>query len=66
MTALEAAIEVATRIRDYDHPHPCRQCGKPDHIRVQHPASVVQVLYHWYNRMGGKCRACIEKGKAKA
>jgi hypothetical protein len=49
---------------DYEHTHHCIKCGAPVHIRVPQPLSVVLVLQHWHDKLDGKCRACLEKGKA--
>jgi hypothetical protein len=47
---------------DYDHTHHCRVCGKPVRIRVRNLLSAVLVLGHWNEKMGGKCKACLEIG----
>jgi len=67
-----SSIEVAARAlldeitpipADYEDTLHCRQCGAPVHIRVRHPMSVVLVIQHWYDKMDGKCKACLEASR---
>jgi len=60
--AAAAMISACQDALDYDHTHHCRVCGKPVRIRVRNPLSAVLVLGHWNEKMGGKCKACLEIG----
>jgi len=62
--ATRALLDEITPIpADYEDTLHCRTCGAPVHIRVRHPMSVVLVLQNWHDRLDGKCKACLEKGK---
>lgn len=47
--------------KDYDHTHHYVKCGGPVRIRVKHPLSVVLVMQHWHDKLGGLCKKCLKK-----
>jgi len=50
--------------QDYDHTHHCAKCGKPDRIIVRYPMHWALTMFFWKTRLAGKCKDCIEEGKA--
>jgi len=61
-----AHMAVSLQVQDYDHLHTCTKCGADVRIRVRHPMHATPMILLWLTYVEGECKACLEKGKAKA
>ena len=51
------------RALDFDQTYVCAGCGADVRIRVAACCNAFHVVWVWQNKLGGKCKECLEKEK---